>query len=118
VPTSGKTGTAQVFGRNLNGTLKSDTSWYASYAPDKNPRYAVVVMVSQGGFGASTSGLAARQIYETIFGVQGNVVKPELAVFPKGKPPIKLPRISPAIKPAPSILNPAKAEQAKVVVKR
>lgn len=118
VPTSGKTGTAQVFGRNLNGSLKSDTSWYASYAPDKKPRYAVVVMVSQGGFGASTSGLAARQIYETLFGVQANVVKPELAVFPKGKPPSKLPRISPATKPAPSILNPAKAEQAKVVGKR
>jgi len=29
-----------------------------------------------------------------------------------------LPRISPATKPAPSILNPAKAEQAKVVGKQ
>jgi penicillin-binding protein 2 len=111
VPTSGKTGTAQVFGKNSNGTLKADTSWYASFAPAKKPRYAVVMMVSQGGFGASTSGVGVRQIYETLFGVQGNIVKPELALFPKGKPPIKLPRISPAKKPAASILNPEKAKK-------
>ena len=106
VPTAGKTGTAQVFGRNANGSLKADTSWYASYAPYKNPQYAVVMMVSQGGFGSSTSGAGVKKIYETIFGVQGNTVKPELALFPKGKPPVKLPKISPATKPAASILNP------------
>jgi len=117
VPTSGKTGTAQVFGKNSNGSLKADTSWYASFAPAKNPRYAVVMMVSQGGFGASTSGVGVRQIYETLFGVQGNVVKPELALFPKGKPPVKLPRISPATKPAASILNPERAKKAITVIK-
>ena len=106
MPTAGKTGTAQVFGRNANGSLKADTSWYASYAPYKNPQYAVVMMVSQGGFGSSTSGAGVKKIYETIFGVQGNTVKPELALFPKGKPPVKLPKISPATKPAASILNP------------
>jgi penicillin-binding protein 2 len=106
VPTAGKTGTAQVFGRNANGSLKADTSWYASYAPYKNPQYAVVMMVSQGGFGASTSGAGVKKIYETLFGVQANAVNPELAIFPKGKPPIKLPKISPVTKPAASILNP------------
>jgi penicillin-binding protein 2 len=106
VATAGKTGTAQVFGKNANGTLKADTSWYASFAPAKNPRYAVVMMVSQGGFGASTSGAGVKQIYQTLFGVQGNTVKPELALFPKGKPPVKLPKISPATKPEASILNP------------
>ena len=108
VATAGKTGTAQVFGRNANGTAKSDTSWFASFAPAKNPRYAVVMMVSQGGFGSGTSGVGVRQIYEAIFGVQGSTVKPELALFPAGKPPTKLPRISPATKPKPSILNPGK----------
>ena len=106
VPTAGKTGTAQVFGRNANGSAKADTSWYASYAPYKNPQYAVVMMVSQGGFGASTSGAGVKKIYETLFGVQANVVNPELALFPKGKPPVKLPKISPVTKPAASILNP------------
>ena len=106
VPTAGKTGTAQVFGRNANGSAKADTSWYASYAPYNNPQYAVVMMVSQGGFGASTSGAGVKKIYETLFGVQANVVNPELALFPKGKPPVKLPKISPVTKPAASILNP------------
>ena len=112
IATAGKTGTAQVFGRNSNGTAKSDTSWYASFAPAKNPRYAVVMMVSQGGFGAGTSGVGVRQIYEAIFGVKGSTVKPELALFPNGKPPTKLPRISPATKPKPSILNPGSAKPA------
>ena len=96
---SGKTGTGQVFGRNPNGSLKDDTSWFASFAPSKNPRYAVVMMVGQGGFGASTSGVGVRQIYSTLFGVTGNKVVPGAALFPEGKPPTTLPKISPATKP-------------------
>ena len=96
---SGKTGTGQVFGRNPNGSLKDDTSWFASFAPSKNPRYAVVMMVGQGGFGASTSGVGVRQIYSTLFGVTGNKVVPGAALFPEGKPPTALPKISPATKP-------------------
>jgi penicillin-binding protein 2 len=96
---SGKTGTGQVFGRNPNGTLKDDTSWFASYAPTKNPRFAVVMMVGQGGFGASTSGVGVKAIYEAIFGVKGNKVVPGAAIYPNGKPPTNLPKISPATKP-------------------
>ena len=99
VEISGKTGTAQVFGRNPNGSLKDDTSWFASYAPSKNPRYAVTMMVGQGGFGASTSGVGVRRIYESLFGVVGSKVVPGAALFPEGKPPSKLPKISPATKP-------------------
>lgn len=96
---SGKTGTAEVFGRNPDGSAKDDTSWFASYAPTKNPRYAVVMMVGQGGFGASTSGVGVRRIYESLFGVTGGKVVPGAALFPEGKPPTKLPKISPATKP-------------------
>ena len=99
IEVSGKTGTGQVFGRNPNGSLKDDTSWFASFAPSKNPRYAVVMMVGQGGFGASTSGVGVRQIYSTLFGVTGNKIVPGAALFPEGKPPTKLPKISPATKP-------------------
>ena len=99
IEVSGKTGTAEVFGRNLNGSLKDNTSWFASFAPSKNPRYAVVMMVSQGGFGASTSGVGVRKIYEALFGVKGNKVIPGAEIFPDGKPPTKLPKISPATKP-------------------
>ncbi len=86
VAVSGKTGTAQVFGKNPNGSAKDDTSWFASYGPTEDPTYAVVMMVSQGGFGASTSGLGVRDIYSTLFGVTGNKVDPSKAVFPNGVP--------------------------------
>jgi penicillin-binding protein 2 len=76
---SGKTGTAEVFGRNPNGSAKDDTSWFASYGPTANPQYAVVMMVSQGGFGASTSGVGVRQIYETL-------LAPGKEIFPNGVP--------------------------------
>jgi len=99
ISVSGKTGTAEVFGRNLNGSLKDNTSWFASYAPTEKPRFAVVMMVSQGGFGASTSGVGVRKIYEALFGVSANKVIPGAALFADGKQPIKLPRISPATKP-------------------
>ncbi len=98
VAVSGKTGTAQVFGKNANGTLKSDTSWFASYAPTDKPRFAVVMMVSQGGYGASSSGVGVRKIYETLFGTKGSTVVPGAAIYPEGKPPLKLPKISPATK--------------------
>ena len=84
---SGKTGTGQVFGLNLDGSAKDDTSWFASYAPSKNPQFVVVMMVSQGGFGASTSGLGVRRIYEDIFGENG-----KKAIFPSG-PATRIPTI-------------------------
>jgi penicillin-binding protein 2 len=86
VAVSGKTGTAQVFGKNPNGSAKADTSWFASYGPTEDPTYAVVMMVSQGGFGASTSGVGVRDIYSTLFGVTGNRVDPNKAIFPNGVP--------------------------------
>jgi penicillin-binding protein 2 len=86
VEVSGKTGTAQVFGRNPNGSPKDDTSWFAAYGPTDDPQYVVVMMVSQGGFGASTSGLGVRNIFETLFGVSGGRVDPTKAIFPNGVP--------------------------------
>lgn len=58
-PVAGKTGTAEVFG-------KGDTSWFASYAPADSPRYAVTVVVTQGGTGADTAAPAARVIHEAL----------------------------------------------------
>jgi len=95
---SGKTGTAEVFGRNPNGSAKANTSWFASYGPTEKPQFAVVMMVSQGGFGASTSGVGVRKIYETLLGVQGSKVVSAKILFPSGIPPVALPKISPATK--------------------
>lgn len=58
-PLAGKTGSAEVFG-------KQATSWFASFGPVNNPRYAVVVMVSQGGTGGSAAAPASRQIWEAL----------------------------------------------------
>ncbi len=52
---AGKTGTAQVFGKN-------STSVFASFAPCSNPKYVVVVMIPDAGYGADVSGPAVRQI--------------------------------------------------------
>ncbi len=93
IQVSGKTGTGQVQGRNANGTAKDPTSWFASYAPSNKPEYAVVMMVSQGGYGAGTSGIGVRDIYSAIFGVTGNTVNATKAIFPNGAPPNSLPTI-------------------------
>jgi penicillin-binding protein 2 len=71
----GKTGTAEVFG-------KQDTSWFASWAPaDKPARYVVAAMIEQAGLGAQAAAPVARAIYEGIYGLNGK--KP---AFPKGAP--------------------------------
>jgi penicillin-binding protein 2 len=40
-----------------------------------------------------------RKIYEALFGVKGFAVDPTAALFQDGKPPTKLPKISPATRP-------------------
>jgi penicillin-binding protein 2 len=59
VPVRAKTGTAEVYG-------KQTTSWLASYTD----RYAVVMMISQGGTGSGASGTAVRRIYETLYNIK------------------------------------------------
>lgn len=59
----GKTGTAEVKeGRRLVDKI----TWFASYAPFQQPRYAVVVMVESGGSGGGTCAPVARRIYEHV----------------------------------------------------
>lgn len=59
---AGKTGTAQreVFG------VKDHVTWFASYGPYENPRYAVIVMVEGGVSGGKSCAPVARQIYEAL----------------------------------------------------
>ncbi|GIH70214.1 penicillin-binding protein 2 [Sphaerimonospora thailandensis] len=87
VKVGGKTGTAEVYG-------KDDTSWFASFAPADNPRFVAVVMVAQGGWGASTAAPAVRRIWEGIYGVgKGDDGKPIKPALPGGNPPARLPVI-------------------------
>lgn len=61
VNVAGKTGTAQVYG-------KDDYAWFCAFAPAGKPRYAVAVVVEQGGHGGSVAGPAARNILAQLLG--------------------------------------------------
>jgi len=103
VEVAGKTGTGQVLGRNANGSAKDDTSWFASFAPVNNPRYAVVMMVSQGGFGASVSAVGVKDIYSAIYGVTGNTIDPKKALFPASGPVYSIPKVDPKYAKLPKV---------------
>jgi penicillin-binding protein 2 len=94
IAVAGKTGTAEDKGRNKDGSAKADTAWFSSFAPVDNPKYAVVMVVSQGGFGASISAVGVRDIYAALFGVTGGKADPAKEIFPNGVPS-KLPKVDP-----------------------
>ena len=60
----GKTGTAQV--QDERNVKTGQTTWFASFAPYKSPRYAVVVMVEDGISGGTSCSPVAGKIYKAI----------------------------------------------------
>ncbi|WP_265444628.1 penicillin-binding protein 2 [Flexivirga meconopsidis] len=60
-PISGKTGTAEVFG-------KQATAWFVSYGPKlpSGKQYVVAVMIEQGGTGAEGAAPVARNIWDLL----------------------------------------------------
>ncbi|HEY0935354.1 MAG TPA: penicillin-binding protein 2, partial [Trebonia sp.] len=80
---AGKTGTAQIMG-------KKATSVFASFAPCGNPKYVVVVMLPDSGYGADAAAPAVRAIWDGIYGLEG-----KQAALPGGKFPA-LPRLTAA----------------------
>lgn len=85
VPIATKTGSAQVFG------AETTIAWFASFAPADDPRYAVVMMVTEGGTGSGSVGPSIRTIYEEIFGVVGDRVIADRSVLIDGEPSDRLP---------------------------
>lgn len=75
-----KTGSAEVYG-------KQSTGWVASYTED----YVVVMMISQGGTGSGSTGDGIRKIWETLYGVEGERVRPREAAIPGTVSPRTLP---------------------------
>ncbi|MDH4139019.1 MAG: penicillin-binding protein 2 [Coriobacteriia bacterium] len=59
---AGKTGTAQVTG-------KDDYAWFVGFAPIEDPRYAVAIVIEQGGHGGSIAAPAAREILAALLGL-------------------------------------------------
>jgi penicillin-binding protein 2 len=79
---AGKTGTASVYGTQ-------PSSVFASFAPCNNPKYVVVVMVPDSGYGADVAAPAVRQIWDGIYGLEGHK-----AAVPSGQVPSSLPQIT------------------------
>jgi penicillin-binding protein 2 len=77
---AGKTGTAQILGKNA-------TSVFASFAPCQDPKYVVVVMLPNSGYGADAAAPAVRQIWDGIYGLEGHK-----AALPGGELPATLPK--------------------------
>ncbi len=61
VATSGKTGTAEVAG-------KDNYAWYVGYAPSSNPKYVCACCIEQGGTGATTAAPAVRSVLAKALG--------------------------------------------------
>jgi penicillin-binding protein 2 len=78
---AGKTGTAQIMGKNA-------TSVFASFAPCNNPKLVVVVMLPDSGYGADAAAPSVRQIWDGIFGLEG-----KKAAMPGGNLPA-LPKLT------------------------
>ncbi len=72
---AGKTGTAQAYG-------KEATSVFASFAPCNDPKYVVVMMIPDSGYGADVSGPAVKDIWDDLYGLQG-----KKAALPGGRLP-------------------------------
>jgi len=81
----GKTGTAEVYG-------KQTTSWLATYNDD----YVVVQMIEQGGTGSGTSGDSMRRIWEALYGIRGSAVHTDQSLIPGTTPPTTLPTVDAA----------------------
>lgn len=60
-PLAGKTGTAQVSG-------KQDTSVFVAFGPVDAPQFTVSVILEQAGFGADAAAPVARRIFEVLAG--------------------------------------------------
>jgi penicillin-binding protein 2 len=93
---AGKTGTAQAYG-------KLATSVFASFAPCNNPKYVVVMMIPNSGYGADVSAPAVKAIWDGIYGLQG-----QKAALPGGRVP-GLPHINQAGQIVSSAPKPAKS---------
>lgn len=60
-PVAGKTGTAEVAG-------KQDTALFTAFAPANAPQYQITVVMEQSGFGAAAAAPVARRVLEKLAG--------------------------------------------------
>jgi len=51
---------------DAQGRLRGYTTWFVGFAPYERPRYAVVVMVEDGGSGGTTCAPVARELFRAL----------------------------------------------------
>ena len=69
---AGKTGTAQ-FPTRINGrNVKDQRTWFISFGPYDEPRYAICLMVEGGASGGATCAPIVGQIYREIFALENS----------------------------------------------
>jgi penicillin-binding protein 2 len=67
-----KTGTAEL--QTVPPT--QPYAWFVAYAPARDPRYLVAVMIEEGGHGGETAAPVARRILDGLFGLPLSDVAP------------------------------------------
>ena len=74
----GKTGTGQIISKEnpeYKELVKQDRfkphSWFASFAPRREPKVAMVVFIENGGDAGAIAAPLARKIYRKIFHIRG-----------------------------------------------
>lgn len=82
IAVGGKTGTAQ----NPHG---DDHAWFVAFAPLKNPRISVTVLVENGGGGGTIAAPIAQKLLKTYFENYGKEYTPNLVAAQKITPPIQ-----------------------------
>lgn len=78
----GKTGTAQI--QDVNNDKTGQTTWFASFAPYGNPRWAVVVMIEDGASGGKTCSPVAGRIYSALLAMDKRAISKSEALASKG----------------------------------
>ena len=76
----GKTGTAQD--KDVHGRAGDKTTWFISFAPYEHPRYAVVVMVEDGGSGGGTCAPIAADVYTALDKIEAGAIHGTLVKSP------------------------------------
>ncbi len=79
VSIAAKSGTAQT----IDNGKKSNNSWIITFAPYENPKYAICILVQNGGSGGGVCGPLANLVYRGIFAQDAGVrlvLKPQTEV--------------------------------------
>ena len=82
IEVAGKSGTAQVTGRNAD-------AWFVAFAPYEHPTIAVAVVVEAGGSGGAVAGPIARQVMEAFFSTRATAAQKPVR---QTRPPTEEPR--------------------------